>query len=111
MVVRSHAPSGEAPPIGSDTNSTCQLNCLGVHDFVIAFPDGRSNTIRVSKIGGAAYAGLDDITVVAVPEPSTWALALLGFAGLAMVGTRRAARPQVILSSGVAIRQAVPDAA
>ena len=28
------------------------------------------------------YAGLDDIGVAAVPEPSTWALALLGFAGL-----------------------------
>jgi hypothetical protein len=61
--------------------------------FTYSFiPDGRSNTIRFSEIGGAAYAGLDDISVVAVPEPSTWALALLGFAGLAMVGMRRATR-------------------
>jgi hypothetical protein len=41
---------------------------------------------------GPTYAGLDDISVAAVPEPSTWALALLGFAGLAMVGMRRATR-------------------
>ena len=32
------------------------------------------------------YAGLDDVTVIAVPEPSTWALALLGFAGLGVLG-------------------------
>jgi hypothetical protein len=59
--------------------------------FTYSFiPDGRSNTIRFSEIGGNAYAGLDDISVAAVPEPSTWALALLGFAGLGMVGMRRA---------------------
>jgi hypothetical protein len=41
--------------------------------FTYSFiPDGRSNTIRFSEIGGAAYAGLGDISVVAVPEPSTW---------------------------------------
>ncbi len=58
--------------------------------FTYSFiPDGRSNTIRFSEIGGGYYAGLDDVSVAAVPEPSTWALALLGFAGLAMVGMRR----------------------
>lgn len=58
--------------------------------FTFSFiPDGRSNTIRFSEIGGDLYAGLDDISVVAAPEPSTWALALLGFAGLAIVGMRR----------------------
>jgi hypothetical protein len=51
--------------------------------------DGRSNTIRLSEIGGGYYAGLDDVAIIAVPEPSTWALALLGFAGLGMLGMRR----------------------
>ena len=33
-----------------------------------------------------------DLTGAAVPEPSTWALALVGFAGLAAVGWRRGGR-------------------
>jgi PEP-CTERM motif len=70
----------------TDLDSTWQ-------QFTYSFiPDGRSNTIRFSEIGGDAYAGLDDVTVIAVPEPSTWALALIGFAGLAMLGVRRATR-------------------
>jgi hypothetical protein len=51
--------------------------------------DGTSNTILFSEIGGNVYAGLDDVSVVAIPEPSTWALALLGFAGLGMLGVHR----------------------
>jgi hypothetical protein len=70
----------------TDLDSTWQ-------QFTYSFiPDGRSNTINFSEIGGAPYVGLDDVTVIAIPEPSTWALALLGFAGLAMVGVRRATR-------------------
>ena len=34
-------------------------------------------------------AGNAEITIAAVPEPSTWALMLLGFAGLGFVGYRR----------------------
>jgi PEP-CTERM motif len=89
----------------TDLDSTWQQS---TYSFI---PDGRSNAIRFSEIGGDAYAGLDDITVMAVPEPSTWALALLGFADLAIVGMRRAARPQVMLSSGAANRQTAPEAA
>jgi PEP-CTERM motif len=36
--------------------------------------------------------GLADKNVTAVPEPSTWAMMLLGFAGLGYVGYRRAKR-------------------
>jgi hypothetical protein len=66
--------------------------------FVFNFlSDGTSNTIHFGETPdptsppriGPTYVGLDDVTVVAVPEPSTWALALLGFAGLGMVGLRR----------------------
>jgi hypothetical protein len=52
--------------------------------------DGTSNTISFSEIGGAYYAGLDDVSVVAVPEASTWAMALLGFASLGAAGLGRA---------------------
>lgn len=59
-------------------------------EFTYSFtPIGRSNIISFSEIGGGYYAGLDDVTVLAVPEPATWALALLGFAGLGMLGMRR----------------------
>ena len=60
------------------------------YSYISRIPDGTSNTIVFSEIGGGGYyAGLDDISVAAVPEPSTWALALLGFAGLGMLGMRR----------------------
>jgi PEP-CTERM motif len=60
-------------------------------EFTYSFiPIGGSNIISFSEIGaGGYYAGLDDIGVAAVPEPSTWALALLGFAALGVLGMRR----------------------
>ena len=57
--------------------------------YISPIRDGTSNTIIFSEIGGNVYAGLDDVTVVAIPEPSTWALALLGFVGLGVLGMRR----------------------
>jgi hypothetical protein len=62
-----------------------------IKEFTYSFiPIGGSNIIRFSEIGGGGYyAGLDDIGVAAVPEPSTWALALLGFAALGVLGMRR----------------------
>jgi hypothetical protein len=60
------------------------------YSYISRITDGTSNTIIFSEIGGDVYAGLDDVTVVAVPEPSTWALALLGFASLGFVGMIRA---------------------
>jgi hypothetical protein len=57
--------------------------------YISRIPDGTSNTIIFSEIGDNVYAGLDDVTVVAVPEASTWALALLGFVSLGMLGVRR----------------------
>ena len=55
--------------------------------------DGRSNTIMFQEIGGPLiYAGLDDVSITAAPEPTTWALALAGFAGLGLAGRRRARR-------------------
>jgi Protein of unknown function (DUF642) len=60
--------------------------------------DGTSNTITLAEAidpyytggVGPTYTGLDDVSVIAVPELSTWALALVGFAGLGAVGLRGA---------------------
>jgi hypothetical protein len=59
------------------------------YSYISRIPDGTSNTIVFSEIGANVYAGLDDVSVVAIPEPSTRALALLGFAGLSMLGVHR----------------------
>ncbi len=59
--------------------------------------DGTSNTITFGDVvdpyytgrGGPTYTGLDDVSIAAVPEASTWGLMLLGFAGLGALGLRR----------------------
>ena len=43
------------------------------------------------SIPGATSPPVGPITLVAVPEPSTWAMLLTGFAGLGFAGWRRAA--------------------
>jgi hypothetical protein len=43
------------------------------------------------SIPGATSPPIGPITLVAVPEPSTWAMLLIGFAGLGFAGWRRAA--------------------
>ncbi len=50
--------------------------------------DGTSNTITFGETGSLTYVGLDDVSVAAIPEPSAWALAFVGFAGLGLAGTR-----------------------
>jgi Protein of unknown function (DUF642) len=58
--------------------------------------DGLSNTLSFSETPDLkydlSYLGLDDVGVAAVPESPTWAMALAGFAGLALVGYRGARR-------------------
>jgi hypothetical protein len=64
--------------------------------------DGSSTTINIVGNAGSTFMiGLDDASVMgpsigAVPEPSTWAMLLLGFAGLALAGHRRARRNKAV---------------
>jgi hypothetical protein len=44
---------------------------------------------------GSGGFGFDVVVGGAVPEPSTWAMMLLGFAGLGYTGYRRAREPRV----------------
>ena len=45
------------------------------------------------------FVGLDNVSVTlnaAVPEPSTWAMLLLGFAGIGFMAYRRKAKPALM---------------
>jgi hypothetical protein len=44
------------------------------------------------------YRSRDNTRRVLVPEPSTWAMMVLGFAGLAFAGWRRAAKREAALA-------------
>ena len=43
----------------------------------------------VNSVGTGNFNGGIDISVAAVPEPATWAMVILGFAGVAFMGMRR----------------------
>jgi hypothetical protein len=62
---------------------------------------GRANgqfvALRNGRPGRRDAHGLDFIPFV-VPEPSTWAMMLLGFAGLGFMGYRASAKRQAVLA-------------
>ena len=58
--------------------------------------DGTSNTINFSEVNGPSYIGLDDVSVTAVPEPATWAMMILGFAGVGLMAYRRKSKPALM---------------
>jgi hypothetical protein len=65
---------------------------------------GPSTLITLAGASGQSYIGVDNVAVVettgGVPEPSTWAMILLGFAGVGYMGYRRAKQPNKALSVG-----------
>ena len=80
----------------------------GVPNFFVSFYDqfgnlgalsGNSGVIAFDDGGSPADADYDDLvvrfTVSAVPEPATWAMMLLGFAGIGFLAYRR--RPKLAL--------------
>jgi hypothetical protein len=64
---------------------------------------GPSTLITLAGSTGFSYIGVDNVSVVETspgggPEPSTWAMILLGFAGVGYMGYRRAREPNKALS-------------
>ena len=82
---------------------------------------GPSTTIVLQGDAGLNYIGLDNVTVAptsgAIPEPSTWAMMLLGFAGLGYAGFRRSAKVAALahilcltqVAAGICWRRGVRD--
>jgi PEP-CTERM motif-containing protein/hapalindole biogenesis HpiC1 cyclase-like protein len=99
-----NGPAGLDVEITDGTSNTILLSEKALAPFTNAssawtrfafnfFADGTSNTINFSERNGPLYIGLDDVSVTAVPEPATWAMMILGFAGIGFMAYRRKHKP------------------
>ena len=88
------APTSPFQPLGALIESSSVDNVLGGQEATVT-PDvlaAGSYFAELSGVSGGApiHIAVDGtITALATPEPSTWAMLLLGFAGLAWAGVRR----------------------
>ena len=60
-------------------------NGINFQLFTTTFTATGTSTLIAFSNGtpvGDNYAGLDDVSLIAVPEPTTWAMMILGFFGL-----------------------------
>ena len=57
---------------------------------------GAFTAVDVTTTNGGQFPGIAQIQVGAVPEPSTWAMMLLGFVGLGFVAYRRNSKPALM---------------
>ena len=64
---------------------------LGFHTIAIDYVEGNGSPSQLtfSPIGGSLTAG--------VPEPSTWAMMILGFAGVGFMAYRRKSKPALMV--------------
>jgi len=66
----------------------------GFQEFSFTGTATSGSTILNFGLTDSALSGLDDVSVTAaVPEPSTWAMMLLGFAGVGFMAYRRKSNP------------------
>ncbi len=88
--------SSNINPVG-DGWVTFQVQLTAAHfsgaNLASVLSNVTSFSIRGEFINGPETEGLDNVTIATVPtsapEPSTWAMLLMGFAGLAWAGRRR----------------------
>ena len=61
--------------------------------YTFTFTGTGSDTLSISNQNNPSYQVIDNVSVTGsgstIPEPSTWAMMLIGFAGLGFVGYRR----------------------
>jgi hypothetical protein len=62
-----------------------------------------TETGRLELGAGASLTGFSDVMLAGVLEPSTWAMLLIGFAGLGLVGYQQTRRGQA--AGGVTLRK------
>lgn len=63
--------------------------------------NSESTTLNFNNVLGGSNGGilLDAVQVSAVPEPATWAMMILGFAGLSLVAYRRSRKAAIAVAS------------
>ena len=74
----------------ADTGGISFANANGVDYNISNYPTGASNFVAISTLDPGGF-GTNQVAVtmsVTAPEPSTWAMMGLGFAGLAFAGCR-----------------------
>ena len=90
----SSAPVSPFQPLGALIESSALNNVLGGQEATVS-PDvltAGSYFAELSGVSGGSpiHIAVDGtITALSTPEPSTWAMLLMGFAGLAWAGVRR----------------------
>jgi hypothetical protein len=85
----------------SDTPATNPDSFAGTHlsAFVSGTPFSMTESASLSVLGGGSVTGFDQaMTSSAIPEPSTWAMLVLGFGGLALAGWRHKKRDRLGLA-------------
>ena len=72
------------------TNAAVTENSTNFREFHTIFTGtGHDTLLFTNGTVGDNYAGLDDVSVTAVPEPASWGLMILGFGGLGAALRRR----------------------
>jgi Protein of unknown function (DUF642)/PEP-CTERM motif len=98
------ASAGGLPQTFTSTNNGSQHN-LWEQETYNFFATGSSTTISLlgNTIPGGIYIGLDTVDleqtsgpISSVPEPSTWAMMILGFAGVGFMAYRRKSKPSLM---------------
>ena len=94
------------PPF--DVSNTNLANMGWINYSFLFTADSNSETLTFTSTttgnsGNSTYPtafgpALDNVTIAAVPEPSTWAMMLLGFLGLGFVASRRKPHPVLRLA-------------
>jgi hypothetical protein len=81
------ASAGSASGIFTSTDPTS--NNAWQLETLLFTATGPSTLISLVGNSGDHYIGLDNVAVEAVPEPSTWAMMILGFLGVGIMAYRR----------------------
>jgi hypothetical protein len=98
--LRGNVPQTTTISIGSESFSLTLPATQGYTPFSFVF-DGASGPLTFLESGPASQQGslLANVSVGTVPEASTWAMMVLGFAGLGFAGYRRRNRSQAATSA------------
>jgi hypothetical protein len=74
------------------TNGGGFILLIGFSNFEVEFNFQAQNGNTLGQVGVGSWTTTESAGIAAVPEPSTWAMMLLGFAGIGFLGYRRKSR-------------------